>query len=274
MQADNGKYLVNQLLTDQNPLAGLKEGGYEKGNTNYTNINLNLEVKIIDGLKLRGIFGADIYDYHRFIRRNDVKLYSSADQEESTVSMNSKGAVEDYNENKRLLNYQLLADYQKTFNNDHNLSVLFGATNESMTFKKNEIKYTNIDPILGVPLDDPVGGNSSIQGFNRESINSILGRLAYNYKDIYYIEASMREDGSSKFTKENRWGFFPSVSAGWRLSEEKFMDFYKNKFGDLKIRGSYGILGNQSIGSYQTITRYSLSSNTYVFELKEYLVIV
>ena len=270
MQSENGKYLVNRILTDQNPLAGLKEGGYEKGNTDNTNINLNLEIKIIDGLKLRGIFGADLYSYHRFIRRNKTGLYDSAESKEPSVYMFADREIEDYNEKKRLLNYQLLADYQKTFNDKHELNLLFGATNESFTFSRNEVKFKNTDEILGMPSGVPedISGSPSLDGSLRESITSVLGRASYSYADRYYSEFSFRYDGSSKFAKDNRWGFFPSVSLGWRLSEEPFMDYYKEKIGDIKFRGSYGILGNQNIGSYQTITTYSLGSNVYVFDDK------
>lgn len=265
MQADNGKYLVNSLLTDQNPLAGLKEGGYEKGNTDYVNANINLEVKIIDGLKLRGVVGADIYAYHRFIRKKQVNLYNDENNTTPDMIMNAERNTEDYNENKRLMNYQLLADYQKTFNDSHNLSLLFGATNESYTFKSNEVKFINTDPILGIPTEAPKSGSTSLEGRRKESITSILGRASYNYMDRYYAELSFREDGSSKFAKANRWGFFPSMSLGWRISDEGFMDFYKDKIGDFKIRGSYGILGNQNIDPYQTLVTYSVYSNTYAF---------
>lgn len=265
MQADNGKYLVNNILTDQNPLASLKEGGYEKGNTDYINLNLNLEIKIIDGLKLRGIMGADIYDYHRFIRKNAVNLYREGDYTTASAVMNPKQSTEDYNENKRRMNYQLLADYQKTFNEVHNLSILAGATNESYTFKSNEVKFNNTNS-LGIPSQVPVEGSNSLEGRTKESITSILGRVSYNFMDRYYAEFSFREDGSSKFAKGNRWGFFPSGSLGWRASDESFMTFYKEKIGDLKFRVSYGILGNQNIDNYSTVTTYSSSSNTYAFD--------
>jgi TonB-linked SusC/RagA family outer membrane protein len=79
--------------------------------------------------------------------------------------------------------------------------------------------------------------------------------------DKYYGEFTFRYDGSSKFNKDHRWGFFPSVSAGWRLSEESFMDFYKSKIGDLKVRGSYGILGNQNVDNYSFYTTFTMYPN-------------
>lgn len=266
LQDDNGRYLVNDLLTDQNPLAGLKEAGSEKGNTDYINVNLGLEIKIIDGLKLKGVLGADIFDYHRFIRRKTIPMYM-ADSEDPIAYMNPNGGTEDYNENKRLMNYQLLADYQKTFNDKHNLSVLFGASNESYTFKSNEIKHQKTND-LGVSIDsEKITGSTSL-GREKRSITSVLGRLSYNFMDRYYAEFSFREDGSSMFAKDNRWGFFPSGSLGWRISEEKFMDAYKSTVGDLKVRSSYGILGNQRVSSYQTVTTYDNYQNTYVFNDK------
>ncbi len=263
LQDENGRYLVNDLLTDQNPLAGLEKSGSELGNNDYINVNLALEVKIIDGLKLKGVLGADIFDYHRFIRRIKVPMYKEGAQD-PIAYMNPTGGTEDYNENKRLMNYQLLADYQKTFNKDHNLSVLLGASNESYTFKSNELKYGATDP-LGLSVDPlKVTGTSSL-GRQKTSITSLFGRVGYNFKDRYYAELSFREDGSSIFAEDNRWGFFPSGTLGWRISEEKFMDSYREKVGDLKIRSSYGVLGNQRVPLYQTFTTYESFPNSYAF---------
>jgi len=89
--------------------------------------------------------------------------------------------------------------------------------------------------------------------------------LSYSYKDKYYGEASFRYDGSSKFAQGHRWGFFPSLSGGWRISEESFMDSYKSKVGDLKFRGSYGVLGNQNVGDYNFLTVYTTYNNSYGF---------
>ncbi|NQD71611.1 TonB-dependent receptor [Sphingobacterium shayense] len=267
MQADNGRYLVNNALTDQNPLAELREGGNQKHDNDYFNANLSLDVKLLDGLKLRGVFGADIYSDHRFIRRRQVPLYTSAEAEKPLVFVNSTRNTEDFNEKYYLLNYQLLLDYNKTFGS-HNVTGLFGATNESSTRTQNELKLKFTDPILGTPTSgteiDPTS-RVTLQGTTETSITSLFGRAGYSYADKYYAEASFRYDGSSRFAKENRWGFFPSVSLGWRVSEENFLTAYKEKIGDLKIRGSYGVLGNQDIGDYQYMTTYSTSTNTYGF---------
>ena len=267
MQADNGRYLVNNALTDQNPLAELRDGGYIKNDNDYINANLALDVKLAKGLKLRGVFGADINADHRFIRRMQVPLYSSAEAEKPLVYVNSTRTTEDFNEKLSLLNYQLLLDYDRTFGN-HTIKGLFGATNESYTRRQNEIKLRFTDPILGVPTSDTEidpSSRTTPQGTTETSITSLIGRINYSYLDRYFLEGTFRYDGSSKFAKENRWGFFPAISAGWRMSEESFMEGYRDNVGDLKIRSSYGILGNQDIPSYQYMTIYTPYNNSYGF---------
>lgn len=89
---------------------------------------------------------------------------------------------------------------------------------------------------------------------------SVFARVTYDYKGRYLLNAIMRRDGSSRFAKENKWGNFPSVSVGWRFSDEKFMKFSKKFLEDGKIRASFGITGNEAIGNYDYIYSYSPNS--------------
>ena len=271
MRADNGKYLVNNALTDQNPLAELNEGGYIKNDNDYFNINLNLEAKLLDGLKLRGIFGADIYADHRFIRRIQVPLYSSPDALQPQVYVNSDRNTEDFNEKASLLNFQLLLDYDKTFGK-HHISGLIGASNESYTRRQNELKMKFTDPVLGTPgsgtVINPADVRVTPNGTLQNSINSIFGRAGYDFESKYFAEFSFRYDGSSKFSKANRWGFFPSGSLGWRASDEQFMSWYKDHVGSLKIRSTYGVLGNQAVDDYSYYFTYESYPNSYGFNNK------
>ena len=84
---------------------------------------------------------------------------------------------------------------------------------------------------------------------------SYYGRLNYNFKERYLLEVNGRWDASTRFKGNNQWGFFPSVSAGWRISEEPFFQGIKNSINDLKIRGSMGTLGNPAIFSYYPTRR-------------------
>ena len=98
-------------------------------------------------------------------------------------------------------------------------------------------------------MTDLNGGDSSTQtnsGYSRElALLSYFGRLNYDYKGKYLLEANFRADASSRFAKGYRWGYFPSFSAGWRISEEDFMENTHGWLQSLKLRGSWGLLGNQ-----------------------------
>jgi len=106
-------------------------------------------------------------------------------------------------------------------------------------------------------LDDGDGKNMSVAGgASSWAMVSYLGRLNYNYKEKYLLELNGRYDGSSRFLPANRWGFFPSVSAGWDIAKEKFMESAQDYLSQLKIRASYGLLGNQNIGNNQNLNGY------------------
>ena len=177
--------------------------------------------------------------------------------------------TEDYNEKRYTLSTQFLLDFNRTFNEVHNVSALLGVSNESYTKQASRIAWEYTDEDLGLPTTDESIQNkdnyNSNNGTDQTSITSVFGRVGYNYKDKYYGDVSFRYDGSSKFAKDHRWGFFPSFSAGWRLSEESFMEDYKSNIGDLKLRASYGVLGNQNVDNYSYQTVYQMNNNGYVF---------
>lgn len=93
------------------------------------------------------------------------------------------------------------------------------------------------------------------------AIQSYFGRLNYNFKERYLLEANLRIDGSSRFSKSNRWGYFPSVSGAWRISEEPFMENAKHILDGLKIRASYGTLGNQNLAGGDAASYYPTTPN-------------
>ena len=92
------------------------------------------------------------------------------------------------------------------------------------------------------------------------SLASLFARITYDYKGRYLLTANVRRDGSSRFAENNKWGNFPSASVGWRISDEKFMQFAKPTLDDAKIRASYGVTGNESIGNYDYVYTYSPST--------------
>ena len=273
MKSADGRYLLNDILSEFNPLGQLEAGGRNKYRNNYINTNVSAEMKIIDGLKLKGVFGADIMNDTRFTRNHAVAYYSSEEATDPRPIKKENNKTSNWNSNAYLINTQLLLDYNKTFGK-HTVNGLVGLTNESYTQSSNEIEKKYVDPDLGIATDETtsepgnITGKTSVDDSNRTSITSFLGRAGYSYADRYYAEFSFRYDGASKFHKDYRWGFFPSVSLGWRPTEESFMEFYKEKIGDLKLRASYGILGSQAIGTYDRFTVYDVYDNSYAYNNK------
>ena len=268
LKAENGHYLTNDVLSEFNPLGLLEAGGFQKKDDDNFLGSLNVELELTKGLTAKGIVGLDLSANHRYIRGLEVPFYASATATTPNSYANSTRNTEDYNEKKYILNTQFLLDFNRTFQGVHNVSGLLGFSNESYTRQANEIKMKYTDRDLGLPESgtqiDPTSYNTPAQTQER-SIYSVFGRGGYSYEDKYYGELSFRYDGSSKFAEDFRWGFFPSVSAGWRLSDESFMSGYKDRVGDLKLRGSYGILGNQNVDDYSYFTTYSVYSNIYGF---------
>ena len=155
---------------------------------------------------------------------------------------------------------ELTGNWTKSFADAHNIQLLAGISQEEKRY--NEInasgkKFENNDmSLLGQAQEDfTVGGSKT-----RSGLRSLFGRLNYNYKLRYMLTASLRYDGSSRFASGNKWGLFPSVSLGWNMANEKFWTNIKETVNTMKIRLSYGGLGNQNIGLYQYIPK--LSSNT------------
>ena len=268
MKDANARYLVNDVLSEFNPLGILEAGGKTwKDEDNFTG-SVNADLDIIDGLKLRGVFGGDLRSNHRLIMRKKVPFYASETATVPSGYANSNRETEDYNEKVLFLNSQLMLDFNRTFAKMHQITGLLGVSNESYTFKANELKKKYTDPDLGIPVSETEIITSSYNTPNRttqRSLYSVFGRAGYSYNGKYYGEFSFRYDGSSKFAENNRWGFFPSVSGGWRVSEEAFMTNYRERFGELKLRGSYGILGNQNVDDYQYQTTYNITNNAYGF---------
>lgn len=264
MIADDGRYLLTPTLGEYTTIGELNKGGYEKNRNNYMTANLNLDFRIIDGLKLRGVFGANVVGERRDKHNRPQTYYRNESDTEPIPQRDQENEIENWNKDYYRLNSQLLLDYQKGFGL-HNVNAMIGITNESYTATESKIIKKYVDE-LGNSTSITTGelgniiGDSYIDKNWRNSINSLLGRFGYNWNERYYAEFTFRYDGSSKFHKDHRWGFFPSVSAAWRLSEEDFMKDYKDNVGDLKIRGSYGILGTQAVDDHDRFTVYNIQA--------------
>jgi TonB-linked SusC/RagA family outer membrane protein len=258
---ENGNYLTNDVLTEFNPLGILEKGGYRKRDNDNVFANINAELSVTKDFKLKGVFGGNLRSDHMFGRVIQVNYLPKG-------TYGSDRNTNDDNTKYLFLNTQFLAQYTKTFNKDHNVDVLVGVANESTTDRSNFLRLKFTDPELGTPTTGTIIDPSSTatnDNTTETSLNSLFGRASYSFKNKYYSEFDFRVDASSKFAKQNRDAFFPSITLGYRLTEEPFMQDYRQKVGDLKIRGSYGILGNQNVGDYQFQSTFGPFQDAYGF---------
>ncbi|MCP1384625.1 SusC/RagA family TonB-linked outer membrane protein [Runella salmonicolor] len=246
----------------ENVYAKVKYGGTDRNTYNQVGGRLALDLKPIEGLKLSGII-APIFDFNNQKRFNKkVDIYAANDPNQYVVSLIGGGLTTRLDEN-RTTNYsittQLLANYLKTVGN-HDFTALAGYENyyfkgESMGASRDQYLFDNY-PYLN---QGPAAFRDNFGTAFETAYRSYFGRLTYSYKDKYLIQANVRRDGSSRFNANYRWGTFPSISAGWVISEE---DFFKrqNLVSFLKLRASWGTLGNERIGNYPSVGIMSFSN--------------
>lgn len=217
------------------------------------NINKNLDAVVTIGYNTSSANRDNVskaIDWYNYAGTREVYHYPT--QSESSYS--STFSRTDYYMGSGYLNYHsVLADV-------HHVSAMVGAQYNYMQYKGSGVSVKDINPELEIPNGQ---GLVSISGASKyhEAMMSYFSRLNYDYKERYLLEGLMRYDGSSKFQKENRWQFFWGMSGGWRLMEESFMKPLDHIFSNLKLRLSYGVVGNQSgIGRYDGTQLYNVKT--------------
>ncbi|CAG5006269.1 TonB-dependent receptor P3 [Dyadobacter sp. CECT 9275] len=151
--------------------------------------------------------------------------------------------------------------YSKTFADDHQLEILAGYSAQKFHQEYNSLSGSNFPDDLVSWIDAAAVKNGS-NNTTEWSLLSMYSRFNYSFKGKYLLSASIRRDGSSRFGSENRWGAFPSVSAGWIVSDEKFMENL-HSLSYLKLRAEYGLVGNFNIGNYSQFGRVSTTNYVY-----------
>ncbi len=172
----------------------------------------------------------------------------------------------------------IFATYSDTFNENHNLKVMVGGNYEQKHLK--DVMLTGYNLLSETLNDQNLIGNTTtvVDGVeqsekrmetdgaqNQYATMGFFGRVNYDYMGKYLFEVSGRYDGTSRFPRGQRWGFFPSASVGWRVSEEGFFKPVKGWWNNFKVRYSYGSLGNQQVGYYDYIREIGLSTQSYLF---------
>lgn len=232
--------------TDSNPAAIQSMGGHGRTKINDAWLTGAVKITPLVGLTINADYTFNYYgkDEDRFVR--EYYEYRRLPGTEALYPWTTPNSVENTQINDYYGAFNVYAQYEKTFSK-HYFSVMGGYNNETKSNRGFGAQRQKL-----VSNDVPFIGLASGQIYTRNDISTGWGiegafmRLNYNYDGKYYIELNGRYDGTSKFPQGHRYAFFPSVSGAWRISGEKFMEPAKNVLDDLKIRVSYGSLGNQA----------------------------
>jgi len=248
--ADNLNWLA------ANPAAYVRSAVDHLESINYFSSSF-AEIKFTPWLKFRQNLGLSYNDSHRgsYYDRHTQEGKSPINGLASRSSNKWKG-----------LTAESIVTFEKTFNNIHSLNVMGAFTFEKGKWENEAVKASNFPDDLTLYYDlsratnqATLDNNDGTGNRGEQRLASFLGRVNYTLKDRYLLTASIRSDGSSKFTTKNKWATFLSAALAWRASEEKFIKDL-NIFSNLKLRVSYGETGNQGIGSYRTLPMLSTAN--------------
>ena len=247
----NGNYVNNDpeaVKILENPVSIAKT----RKDITYTNRILSsafADIELTHGFTFHADFGTDILNS----KRNIYIPNTAHTQALPNLGVASIGTIQALT---WLSEYTLT--YQRNFNANQKLTVLAGYTaqgtqeetvySETDDFFSNTFQFNN----LGVGSDPRPSRSNAL----KSSLISYIGRINYGYKSKYLFTGTVRRDGSSKFGESNKWGTFPSAGIAWRISKERFLD-NSSIISDLKLRSSYGLTGNQNIGSYSSLALYN-----------------
>lgn len=266
--ANNTPGYYAPVLSTQNPLALSEKDltGYNEGFTRnlQSSFSLNYKVPFVKGLSLKGVASYDMNNYQGKGLYKPYNLYTyDEDAQDPYVAVPQRmgtGNIGNYNSNNNAITLQGYVNYENKFFKNHNVNaVLVVEQNQwndrwsnltryySGFYTKDQIRFADRQRMENDGLE------------NQSASLSFIGRFNYDFKGKYLAEFAFREMGHYAYAPSNRWGFFPVASAGWRVSEEKFME----RFGfisNLKIRGSYGKVGQPWGGAFQFVPGYVIGS--------------
>jgi len=265
---ENGNFFDNSKSTwnngEANPYAQMVYNNQNRSNSQRLLGDVYLTVQPIKGLTFRTSLGMDYSagESHSFTPIYNLSIYAYSTTTKASQTMN-KG---------KSLIWDNLLTYKFNIKEQHNFEILAGtsayrADGTSIYGTNTNLIFDDLDHAW---LSNATNKNSTgitIGGRPNDADRrlSYFGRINYNYKEKYLLNATFRADGSSRFSSQNRWGYFPSVSAGWVATNEDFLAGQKGWLDFLKVRASWGQVGNQNIAAFQYLAPITLSNVNYIF---------
>ncbi len=246
---DDGRIAEGQ--NGNNIYARYQFGGFNNVSRNKLNGRASLEFKPWESLSFKAVVAPYLYNTKgkNFTRRLEFYTADDPTQLGGTIAGHNTTSLNEARNDGHTLTTQFLINYNEDFK-DHTLDLLagyegFSSFNETLDAFGDNYELNNYPYLNLAPLDNMRNGGNAVETAYR----SYFGRLTYDYKDKYLLQANIRYDGSSRFHPDYRWGTFPSLSAGWVITEEDFMP-ESSFLSYLKLKGSWGKLGNERIGNY------------------------
>lgn len=259
----------SEMLESENPVASTNSdfSGYRREKrVNFNGaLALTYDIPGIKGLNARAFYSYDYYTTNNTELKRTYFLYNRTnDGELETFERNSPGTLRRNTDPQHETVMQLSLNYGNKFG-DHNVSgmVMFEEQYRNWdNFYAQREMYLDSEYLFAGEEENQIG---SMGGVGDKVRKALIGKLNYDYKGRYIVDFSFRYDGSSSFPKDARWGFFPAVSAGWRISEEAFMKAWVPFLTNLKLRASYGKMGDDnSAGTYPpTVVGYNIQKDRY-----------
>jgi TonB-linked SusC/RagA family outer membrane protein len=256
----------------EHPVSYLYTGGKNETSRRKTILSVSPEFTILPGqLKIKGDFSLTPTTYKREQTKPlQERVNGSWSTLENRWATQNRGYVSRSGTDNYVIN--VYADYNRSFSGKHNFSALLGLNQEKVSYAASSLSLIDLlDPhILNPELVENVTANTSTNSHYVVTSRALFGRVMYNYLSRYLIEVDARYDGSSRFPKKDRFQFFPTLSLGWRLSEEKFMEPLRGWLDNMKIRASWGRLGDQPASEYPYQSKFGTEQGYFLFEGQRY----
>ena len=239
-------------------VGGLLYGNsWQKQYTDKLRNTIDFTASFLDNkLKIKGDYSMTLNT-----REVDTKMFPTqySTQEGVMQTMGSRNFFAEQMNKTRYQAFNIYAEYSQKFNDAHDIKVMAGYNYETSLIKSNTIKKDNLLYASAESLNLANGEASVSEGYSKWRIAGGFFRINYNFKERYLLEINGRYDGSSKFMNNQQWGFFPSASVGWRIEQEPWFNVSKDVITNLKLRASYGSLGNGNIAPYTFQEKFTVT---------------